>query len=261
MNRLSRLEIEAAADDDDGLRFEADQMHFDAALGRVPSHVMGKAVQPEITLELAIDAREQIQVEGSGHLLPIVVGGKQGSNVLGEVDSHHRSASCPELPAHAPEKGSGLGAIEIADGRPRKEARPAFDRNARGDCKIFREIRHDGPNADVRKAVPKGCGRLIEKLAGDIHRHVKTRRFKRANQDFGLDSRAGSVLDQHGALADEIRQLSGVLPQNLRFRARRIVLLEPGDLFEERRSYFVVQPAARQGLAPHRKTRENVLPE
>ena len=95
MNRLSRLEIEAAADDDDGLRFEADQMHLDAALGCVPSRIVGKAVQPEVTLQLAIDAREQIQVERGGHLLSIVVGGKQGSNVLGEVDPHHRRAPYP----------------------------------------------------------------------------------------------------------------------------------------------------------------------
>ena len=95
MDRLSRLEIEASAADGDGLRFEADQMHLDSALGCVPSHVVGKAVQPETTLELAIDAREQIQVERSGHLSAIVVGGKQSSNMLGEVDPHHRGAPYP----------------------------------------------------------------------------------------------------------------------------------------------------------------------
>ena len=116
MNRLPRFEIEASASDGNGLRFEADQMHLDAALNSVPSHIVGKAFQPEVTLELAIDAREQIQVERGGHLLPVVVGGKQGSNVPGEVDPHHRCASGTELPAHAPQKGSGLGAIEIADG-------------------------------------------------------------------------------------------------------------------------------------------------
>ena len=116
MNRLPRCEFEASAADDDGLRLEADQMHLDAALGCVPPHIVGKTVQPEVTLQLAIDAREQIQVERGGHLLPVVVGGKQGSNVPGEVDPHHRCASGTELPAHAPQKGSGLGAIEIADG-------------------------------------------------------------------------------------------------------------------------------------------------
>jgi len=116
MDRLSRLEIEALTVDDDGLRDKTDQMHFDAAGGSVPSRVVGKAIQSEVAIQFAIDARKQIQVERSGDLLPIVVGGKQSSNVLCEVDAHDRGTLRTRVPANAPQKRRGLSVIEVADG-------------------------------------------------------------------------------------------------------------------------------------------------
>ena len=104
MNRLPRFEIETLTVDEHGLRFEADQMHFDAAIRCIPPRVVGKAFQPEVAIEFAVDALQQIQIEGSGDLLPIVVGGQQSANVFREVHSDDRGPFSARLPANAPQK-------------------------------------------------------------------------------------------------------------------------------------------------------------
>ena len=67
MDALAVGEAERAAGHAHALAGKAHEMHLDAARSLVVDRVMGEAVEIEIAAELAIDALEQIEVEGSGH--------------------------------------------------------------------------------------------------------------------------------------------------------------------------------------------------
>src|SRR4029453_2850478 len=73
---------EGAPENANGLPREADEIHFDAALGLVIDGVMSEAAKVEIAVELAVDPGEQIEVERRGHAPRIVIGGKQNRRRL-----------------------------------------------------------------------------------------------------------------------------------------------------------------------------------
>src|SRR5690606_12348753 len=60
---LARPEVEIPAEDLHALRMQADEMHLDPALRRVPARIMHETREVEIPSQLAVDPREQIEVE------------------------------------------------------------------------------------------------------------------------------------------------------------------------------------------------------
>ena len=92
-------------------------MHLDAALRFVIDRVVGEASNVDVAVELAIDALEQIEVEGGGHPAPVVIGGNQDRRVLLQIDADEKRGIAPEQPRRIGEEGSRVGLREIADGR------------------------------------------------------------------------------------------------------------------------------------------------
>lgn len=74
MDALAFVEVKALAAQTHLLRTAADQVHLDALQrGLVVRGVLPRG-QVEIGAELAVGARQQVQVEGGRHALRIVVG-------------------------------------------------------------------------------------------------------------------------------------------------------------------------------------------
>jgi len=76
----------------------------------------------------------------------------------------------------------------------------------------------------------------------------------------GLARGPRTELDQH-ARAAESGDVLGALDANALLCSRRIVLLQPGDLFEEQAALLVVEPSRRQGGWVGRQPFSHVLDE
>ena len=72
-----------------------DQVHLDAARAFDPDGPVREAREIEVGVELAVEAREQVQVEGGGHARGVVVGALEHARVLLEVDAHQEGAARP----------------------------------------------------------------------------------------------------------------------------------------------------------------------
>src|SRR5438093_10639104 len=114
MDRFAGVEGEAVRADVHRLPGERYQVHLDAARSGVVEGIVREAPQVEVSAELAIDAPEQVQVEGRGDALRVVVGGMQNVGVLLQVHPHQHPAG---LAARHGEEGLRLLGREIADGR------------------------------------------------------------------------------------------------------------------------------------------------
>ena len=89
---------------------------------------MREAGEVEIAAELAVDAREQIEIEGGGDAARIVIGGDQDPLGLLQIDAEQEGAARPEQPRGIAEEGARLVMGQIADGRAGEEAEPGFRR-------------------------------------------------------------------------------------------------------------------------------------
>ena len=67
-------------------------MHLDPLLALVVARAVGEAVEIEVALELAIDAAEQVAVEGRRHALGVVVSGFEPLAILDQVDAEEQEA-------------------------------------------------------------------------------------------------------------------------------------------------------------------------
>src|SRR5439155_15844126 len=99
MDRLVGRKLDQVTRYVDRLSASAHEMHLDAAPLAVVERPMAERVDIEVRQELAIDAREQIEVELGGHARGIVIGGIENVGVLDEIDTDDKRCACPQ---HAP---------------------------------------------------------------------------------------------------------------------------------------------------------------
>src|SRR6185369_15831921 len=66
VDRLARLELEAVAPDAHALARERHEVHLDAAGRGIVEGVVLEALRVEVGAQLAVDAREEVQVERRG---------------------------------------------------------------------------------------------------------------------------------------------------------------------------------------------------
>ena len=85
---------------------------------------MLEGVEIEIGAELAIDARQQIEIEFRGDTLGIVVGAVENLRVLDQIDADHEQRARAQHVAGMAQKFARFVRLEIADGRAGKEADP-----------------------------------------------------------------------------------------------------------------------------------------
>ena len=117
VDALAFGETEGAAHHPHGPAHKTHEIHLHAALGLVIDRMMGEAIEIDVAIELAIDALEQIEVEGSGDPAPVVIGGKQDRAVLLQIDADEKRGVVPQQPRRIGEKASRVGLGKIADGR------------------------------------------------------------------------------------------------------------------------------------------------
>src|ERR1700722_11517415 len=146
--------------------------------------------------------------------------------------------------AHPAQKSAGVGWPKIAERRAGKKRGARGSGNIGGNVEIAREVSDDRPDRQLRKPIPNALYRLREKVRRYIDRRVHPRRMERADEDFGLDGRAGAVFQQHDPFATESGHLLGVSPKNPGLGPGQIIFIETRDFLEQLRTALVVEPTA-----------------
>src|SRR5687767_529250 len=96
-------------------------MHLDPAFRLVEEGAVAKTVQLEIGVEVAIEASEDVQVEGRGDARRVVVRGIQGRDVLSTVNADDQRPVVPDYRAQPAQKRRGFGGMEVSDRRAGKK--------------------------------------------------------------------------------------------------------------------------------------------
>ena len=86
----------------------------------------------------------------------------------------------------------------------------------------------------------KPTQRIAEEIRRNIDRHI-SRRCQRAEQARGLFTVAGTQVDQRGAAAHAHRDLGRMQAEDGGFGARRVVLRQVGNRFEQTRAEGIVE--------------------
>src|ERR1700724_3738259 len=73
LDGLAAEEPEPAAPDACRLVFDTDKVHFDSAFAGVVDCFVTEAIESEGAVELAVDPRQEIEVEGGGHAILVIV--------------------------------------------------------------------------------------------------------------------------------------------------------------------------------------------
>src|SRR5258707_8647318 len=93
MNRFALIEGNLVVVDENPLRIAADEMHLDAARALVVERAVRERSEVERSAELAIDAAEEIEIEGGSDAEGIVVCGLEDRARLAKISAQEKSVA------------------------------------------------------------------------------------------------------------------------------------------------------------------------
>src|ERR1035441_3479604 len=225
-------------------------MGLDARLAAVPHRDVAEAIELEVSIELAVQARQNVLVKLRRNSLRIVVGGQKNLRTLGEIGAQQQSVARAQRPADAAKNLYGLVWFEIPNARSDVEHQLApADATQRGYASGV--VGDDGIDSQPGKLPPELRFRLLQRGRRNINR-VKQRSALPAqqllNQDAGLAGGAGAEFDQGQRRSGMLQDIARVRLQDRALGAREIVLRQLGDLLEQRAADVVVKQFRRQPL-------------
>ena len=87
---------------------------------------MCEPIEREIATKLAVDPRQQVEVELGRDAIAIVISGDQRRDIFLEIGADDRKTAGPDVAAHSLQKRQSFGRIEIADCRAGENATRCF---------------------------------------------------------------------------------------------------------------------------------------
>ncbi len=221
---------------------------------------MLERVRVEVGVQFAVDDVEDVPVELGGDPGRVVVGADEASGVLDEVGAEEEEVTVVHGGADAAEEPDPLGGRHVAD-RPAEEGDEA-PLAAGQEGQVLLVVGDDGPDGQVRMVGGDPGGGLFEELAAHVDRYVGAEGAgEGVEQEAGLP-RSGAEFEE-GLGAGGGGDVGCVHDEDLPFAAGRVVLLQFGDLLEERAAALVIEPLGRQGLGragePSRTSWRSVL--
>src|SRR3954471_15656628 len=97
MDGFALMKFKDAPGQRHALRFQAREMHLDAACGRIEMRVVAERRGGEIGPEFAVDARQHVEIESGGDALRVVVRCSEHGWIFLEIDAYQCAAASAEL--------------------------------------------------------------------------------------------------------------------------------------------------------------------
>src|ERR1700728_1112167 len=101
----------------DRLRHTTDEIDLHPRCSCIPHGAMSKSRKIEVRSQLAIEADEEIQIEGRGHARCVVIGCEQRLGALYQVHAEQQRVPTPKAGASSLQQERRLGRLKIADAR------------------------------------------------------------------------------------------------------------------------------------------------
>ena len=208
---------------------------------------MREPVEVEIAAELAVDARQQVQVEGGVDAGLVVISAVENCRVLLQVGADQHLAAGTEQLCPIRQECDDLAWLEIADRRAREKA----DALAIGSGKLRQ---HKGPGVigadrdhrELWKIGGEPRRRAAQLLARNVDRDIGGRPIERLEQDAHLVAGAAAELDETAMRTDAGGDIGGETVEDRDLGARQIILGQLADLLEQSRAARVVEKFTRQ---------------
>ena len=192
-------------------------MHLDPREDVVPARFVTEGVAGNVAIELAVDARKEVEIELGRDAFRVVVGGDQSFDRFYAIHPDQELRSRAEQGAELAEQVGRAPRDEVADGRTGEEAEFRQLIDAAGQGERPREVGHHGHHLDRWEALLQVPGALLEIVARDVHRDVGGRR-DRLQQDRRLGCRARSEFHDNGTLGDSSGDLGHDRREKSQFR-------------------------------------------
>ena len=152
---------------------------------------MGEAIKVDVAVELAVDALEQVEVEGSGDPAPVVIGGEQDRRTSFFRSTPTRNAaSCPSSRAALARKPLASAWVRLPMVEPEKKPSLRGRRATTGSVRVLVKSAMRGLMARPSCRSESHSAASARLLAGDVDRHIEANAGKRAQQQARLAARA-----------------------------------------------------------------------
>jgi hypothetical protein len=248
VDRFARTKLDGLAADPDLLPLDAGEVHLDARTLAIEERVVLETFEIEVAAELAIDARQNVEIELRRDAGGVVIGGIEDGAVLRQVDAHDEDRSRAEGAAGIAQERARLVRLEIADGRAREEAGARQRRDLRRNVEGLAEIRVDRQHRQLGKLAPQRRRFLLQHFRRDIDRQVGRHMGRGTEHDRSLGLRPAAELDERAAVGQERRNVGRVLLENAELGPRRIVFRKLRDAVEQARAGLIVEILRGQGF-------------
>ncbi len=226
-------------------------MHLDPTLHGIVEGVVAEGAEVERGVELAVQPREDVQIEVRRHTLGVVVRGVQQHGVLSEIGAKDYRAVRSTRGGDAREEPRGIFRVEVADRGPREESHAPRAGESLRERNVLerRVVRRHRMNGNFRVASPQFVRDALELRRGHIDGHVCGGRRGSAHTvqyDAHLLRFPAPVLHEHRTRTDPGRDRACVFVQDGQLGARQVVLIQPRYRIEERGAARIVEQLRRE---------------
>ena len=150
----------------------AHQVHLHPPEVRVVEGPMAPGAQVEVRPQLAIDALQQVEVEGGGDPGGIVIGRIQHGRCLFQIHTDQEQAAGADQLGHHGQEVGGPVRVEVADAGAGEEGHPRPLGGAVRHRHLAGEIGAGGMDLQPGELGGHLLGRHPQVLAGDVHGHI-----------------------------------------------------------------------------------------
>src|SRR6266851_395985 len=243
--------------DVDALGDERFEVHLDAGFGGVPDDLVAEGGGVEVGAEVAVEAGEDVEVEGGGGACGVIVGGEEGGLALvaagNEVGAEQKFVAGEELGAEVAEDLGCVAGGEVADAGADVEGEGAgIGETVEGQtlAGVVGDLNADNNARDVGADVLAG---RRERGRGDVDGLVDDASLPAdcgGEEDSGLGGGACAQFDQgqglsvSSGLLDDFVSVRG---EDAALGAGEVVLGQGRNLLEEVGTGFIVEEPGGEG--------------
>ena len=257
MDGLPGGEVEPLAADLHALIQGAHQVHLHPPEVRVVEGPMAPGAEVEVRPQLAIDALQQVEVEGGGNPGGIVIGRIQHGRCLFQIDADQEQAAGADQLGHHGQEVGGPVRVEVADAGAGEEGHPRPFGSTVRHRHLAGEIGAGGMDLQPGELGGHLLGRHPQVLARDVHGHIGAG-LEALEQQADLHATAAARLHQDAAGAHPGRDVGGVGLEDRDLGAGRVILRGLGNGVEELRAAGVVEKLGRDVARPAPQAREHL---
>lgn len=238
---VALLEGEGLVGDGDDLIAAADKTHFDATFSFVVEGAMFEAIDIDLGAAFAVDAGEEVEVEGGGDALGIVVGGFEDIGGFVEINADEERGVFAAPDAEVTQEIGGLWASEVPDGGTGEVEASFATFGEVGEAPVGGVIGADRGDAEIGVFGGDGLGASVEFGAGDVDGDVDLGSEEFVEKKASLETATGAEFHKAGGGANFGGDIGPVAGHEADFGAGGVVFFEVADLVKEQRTTIVIE--------------------